>query len=130
MSHQGESLEWLGSLAIVRALEAKGHGFAHGHERLHSEPETKVIDIKQFFIACRSISSKEHEREPRADDHIRGVGSTEQLIEESLTSWMNAYREACLRDAATKQYDIAIKSAKQFGYPELKDVVTAENKMM
>ena len=41
---------------------------------------------------------------------------------------MNAHREACLRDAATKQYDSAIESAKQFGCPELKEVFTAEDK--
>ena len=41
---------------------------------------------------------------------------------------MNAHKEACLRDAATKQYDGEMESAKQFGCPELKEVFTAEKK--
>ena len=41
---------------------------------------------------------------------------------------MNARREACFRDAATKQYDSAVESAKQFGCPELKWIFTAEEK--
>ena len=75
-----------------------------------------------------SVGATEHEREPAAEEHIRGVGSTEQLIEDSLTSWMRGHREACLRDAATKQYDSAVESAKQFGCPEQKEVLTAQQK--
>ena len=45
-----------------------------------------------------------------------------------LTYWRNAHREACFRDAARKQYDSAVESAKQFWYPELKEVFTAEKK--
>ena len=111
--------------ALIKALEAQGRGFAHGHEKLHSEPKTKAIDIIQLFLGCRSIGATEHEREPGSEDHIRGVSSAEQLIEDSLASWMSAHREACLRDAATKQYDSAVESAKEFGCPELKEVFTA-----
>ena len=28
--------------ALIKALEAQGRGFAHGHEKLHSEPRTKA----------------------------------------------------------------------------------------
>ena len=41
---------------------------------------------------------------------------------------MEEHRQAYLRDAATKQYDSAVESAKQFGWPELKEVFTAEEK--
>ena len=30
---------------LVKALEAQGRGFAHGHEKIHSEPQTKAIDL-------------------------------------------------------------------------------------
>ena len=43
-------------------------------------------------------------------------------------AWMDAHRQACLRDAATKQYDSAVESARQFGCPDLKEVFTAEEK--
>jgi hypothetical protein len=39
--------------ALLKALEAQGRGFAHGHEKLHSEPITKAIDIIQLFLGCR-----------------------------------------------------------------------------
>ena len=41
---------------------------------------------------------------------------------------MDAHRRASLQDAATKQYDSAVESAKQFGRPELPEVFTAEEK--
>ena len=31
--------------ALIKALEAQGRGFAHGHEQIHSEPMTKAIDL-------------------------------------------------------------------------------------
>ena len=31
--------------ALIKALEAQGRGFAHGHEKTHSEPITKAIDL-------------------------------------------------------------------------------------
>ena len=45
-----------------------------------------------------------------------------------MTAWKNAHRKASLQDAATKQYDSAIESAKQFGCPDLPEVFTAEEK--
>ncbi len=36
--------------ALVKALEAQGRGFAHGHGKHHSEPRTKAIDIIQLFL--------------------------------------------------------------------------------
>ncbi len=41
-------------------------------------------------------------------------------------TWMGAHRAACLEDAATKQYDSAVESARHFGCSELQDVFTAE----
>ena len=64
----------------MRAVEAQGRGFAHGHEKLYSELNTKAIDIIQLFLGCRSISATEHEGEFGSEDHVRGVGSAEQLI--------------------------------------------------
>ena len=35
--------------ALIKALEAQGRGFAHGHEKIHSEPMTKAIDLILAF---------------------------------------------------------------------------------
>ena len=35
--------------ALIKALEAQGRGFAHGHEKTHSEPMTKAIDLNLAF---------------------------------------------------------------------------------
>ena len=61
-------------------------------------------------------------------DHGHGSGAAEHVAEEKLTAWMDAYRKASLQDAATKQYDSAVESAKQFGCSELPEVFTAEEK--
>ena len=34
---------------VIKALEAQGRGFAHGHEKVHSEPSTKAIDLIVLF---------------------------------------------------------------------------------
>jgi hypothetical protein len=102
--------------AIIKALEAQGRGFAHGHEKLHGEPRTKAIDIIQLFLGCHGTGAPEHR--PAA----------KHIAEKTLTAWMDAHRKACLRDAATKQYDSAVESAKQFGCTELQEVFTAEEK--
>ena len=111
--------------ALIKALEAQGRGFTHGHEKLHSQPKTKTIDIIQLF---RGAGAAEHKRGSGAAEHVHDFGSAEHLTEEKLTSWMSAHREACLRDAATKQYDSAVESAKQFGCPELQEGFAAEEK--
>ena len=100
--------------ALIKALEAQGRGFAHGHEKHHSEPRTKAIGIIQLFLGCRRAGAPEH-----GQDHI---------AEEKLTAWMDAHRKASLEDASTKQYDSAVESAKQFGCSELLEVFTAEEK--
>jgi len=102
--------------ALIKALEAQGRGFAHGHEKLHGEPRTKAIDIIQLFLGCHGTGAPEHR--PAA----------KHIAEKTLTAWMDAHRKACLRDAATKQYDSAVESAKQFGCTELQEVFTAEEK--
>ena len=35
---------------LVKALEAQGRGFAHGHEKIHSEPQTKAIDLWHLIL--------------------------------------------------------------------------------
>ena len=91
--------------ALIKAVGAQGRGFAHGHEKHHSEPRTKAIDIIQLFLGCR-----------------RGSGTTDHIAKEKLTAWMDAHRKASLEDASTKQYDSAVESAKQFGCSELLEV--------
>ena len=85
----------------------------------HSEPRTKAIDIIQFFLGCRHAGAAEHGQDSSDPDHV---------AKEKLTAWKNAHRKASLQDAATKQYDSAIESAKQFGCPDLQEVFTAEEK--
>ena len=105
--------------SLIKALEAQGRGFAHGHEKLHSDPRTKAIDIIQLFLGCHGSGGA---------DHGQGSGDAGHIAEETLTAWMDAHRKACLRDAATKQYDSAVESAKQFGCSELQEVFTSEEK--
>ena len=96
--------------ALIKALEAQGRGFAHGHEKFHSEPKTKAIDLIELFLGSHGSGAAEHE-------HPRG---------EALVTWMGAHRAACLEDAATKQYDSAVESARHFGCSDLQEVFTAE----
>ena len=96
----------------IKALEAQGRGFAHGHEKHHSEPRVKAIDIIQLFLGCSDSGAAEHM-------HVK---------EQMLSAWMDAHRRACLSDAATKQFDSAVESARQFGCTELREVFTAEEK--
>ena len=91
--------------AVLKALEAQGRGFAHGHEKTHSEPMTKAIDLVMLF-------------DGRKDDQL----------ESSLKAWMAKHREACLKDAVSKQYDSAVESARQFGCDDLKEVFTEEER--
>ena len=51
--------------ALIKALEAQGRGFAHGHEKHHSEPRTKAIDIIQLFLGCRHAGAAEHGQDSR-----------------------------------------------------------------
>ena len=96
----------------IKALEAQGRGFAHGHEKHHSEPRVKAIDIIQLFLGCNDLGAAEH------------THNKEQM----LNAWMDAHRKACLSDAATKQFDSAVESARQFGCTELREVFTADEK--
>ena len=96
----------------IKALEAQGRGFAHGREKHHSEPRVKAIDIIQLFLGCNDLGAAEH------------THNKEQM----LNAWMDAHRKACLSDAATKQFDSAVESARQFGCTELREVFTADAK--
>ena len=113
---------------LMKALEAQGRGFAHGHEKHHSEPKTKAIDIIQVLQGCRRVGAAEHGQDSSEADHVHGSGAAEHVAEEKLTAWMDAHRKASLQDAATKQYDSAVESAKQFGCSERPEVFTAEEK--
>ena len=99
---------------LIKALEAQGRGFAHGHEKHHSEPKTKAIDLVVLFLG--------------KDD--RATGPTEDSDDRNgeLQDWMAKHRDAHLRDAATKQFDSAVESGRQFGCPDLKEVFTADEK--
>ena len=98
--------------SLIKALEAQGRGFAHGHEKTHSEPRTKAIDLMLLLSGKADTGAADH----RAQH------------EETLSAWMEEHRAACLRDATTKQYDSAVESARQFGCAHLKEVFTAEER--
>ena len=100
--------------SLIKALEAQGRGFSHGHEKHHSEPRVKAIDLIMLFVGedCQGTGAAEH-----GDNR-----------DEELQTWMAKHRADHLRDAATKQYDSAVESARQFGCPDLKEVFTAEEK--
>ena len=88
---------------LIKVLEAQGRGFAHGHEKHHSEPRVKAIDLIVLFLG----------------ENSEGSGAAEHVgdRDEELQTWMATHRAEHLRDAATKQYDSAVESARQFGCP-------------
>ena len=91
---------------LVKALEAQGRGFAHGHEKIHSEPQTKAIDL-WHLISCRCSGASEHQS---------------SLAGATILHWMEQHRSDCLVDASTKQYDSSVESAIQFGILDLQEV--------
>ena len=62
----------------IKALEAQGRGFAHGHEKHHSEPRVKAIDIIQLFLGCNDLGAAEH------------THNKEQM----LNAWIDAHASA------------------------------------
>ena len=95
--------------ALIKALEAQGRGFAHGHEKHHSEPKTKAIDIIQMFLGCRRTGAADHGRDSIQPDHGHGSGAADHIAEETLSAWMDAHSKASLHDAATKQYGSTVE---------------------
>jgi len=100
--------------SLIKAIEAQGRGFAHGHEKHHSEPRTKAIDLIALFLGD--------------DDQASGATEHGDDRGDKLQTWMATHRAAHLRDAATKQFDCAVESARQFGCQDLKVVFTADEK--
>ena len=82
--------------ALIKSLEARGRGFAHGHEKDHSVPLTTVEMLMRLLF----------------DSHASERATS---LEQMLQTWQQQHREACLDDASTKQYDSAAESARQFG---------------
>ena len=80
--------------ALIKALEAQGRGFAHGHEKHHSEPKDKAIDIIQLFLGCRRTGASEHDQDSSEADHGHGSGAAEHVAKEKLAAWINAHRKA------------------------------------
>ena len=80
--------------SALKPLEAQGRGFAHGHEKVISVPQTRAARLKKLFAAAATE---------------RG--------EEELTEWCRRAREALLQAATTLQYDSAILSGEQLGVP-------------
>ena len=79
--------------ALIKALEAQGRGFAHGHETHHNEPRTKAIDIIQLPRGCRRAGAAEHGQDFSEADHGHGSGTAGHVDEEKLAAWMNAGTE-------------------------------------
>ena len=79
----------------VKALEAQSRGFAHGHDKRHSEPRVTAIDLTQLFLgsATQGAGASEH----------TGHGDAE------LQVWVAKHQREHLRGAATKQYDSAVR---------------------
>jgi len=94
--------------SLVKALEAQGRGFAHGHQKLHSEPLLKAIDLLHLILnRCNSDGVAEH----------------------VLQQWARKHREDCLDDAATKQYDSSIEGGRQFGVTGLQEIFTEKERV-
>ena len=91
--------------SLIKPLEAQGRGSAHGHQKFHSEPATKCIDLLRLLSEVL----------------------TESETEKALEAWQHAHRESCLADAATKQYDSAVVSGEQLGVTQ-KEVFTQKQR--
>ena len=76
--------------ALIKALGAQSRGFAHGHEKQHSEPRTDAIETIQLLLGCRRAGAAEHGQD--------SSGAAEDVAEEKLTAWMDAHRKASLQD--------------------------------
>ena len=105
---------------VVKALEAQGRGFAHGHEKIHSEPQTKAIDFWDL-ITRRCCGANGDSSNDGASEHFSFAGAV-------IDQWMRKHRDECLLDASTKQYDSSIECGRQFGIPDLKEVFAGEDK--
>ena len=106
---------------LVKALEAQSRGFAHGHEKIHSEPQTKAIDL-WHFITHRCCGT-------HSDGSNDDVTEQSSLASAVLDQWMRKHRDDCLLDTSTKQYDSSIERGRQFGIPELKEVFTKQERL-
>ena len=106
---------------VVKALEARGRGFANGHEKIHSEPQTKAIDLWDLITlkCCRADGDSSNDG---ASEHSSLAGAV-------LDQWMRKHMDDCLLDATTKQYDSSIECGRQFGIPELKEVFTQQERL-
>ena len=102
---------------LVKALEAQGRGFAHGHEKIHSEPQTKAIDFWHLILHRCSGPDSVRRSTIGASEHSVLAGTV-------LDQWMRQHREEVLLDATTKQYDSSIECGRQFGVLGLKEVFT------
>jgi hypothetical protein len=78
--------------ALLKALEAQGRGFAHGHEKVISVPRTRAARLEELFAA----SATEHG-------------------ENELTRFCDEARKAILEAAETLQYDSAVLPGTQLG---------------
>ena len=95
---------------LVKALEAQGRGFAHGHEKTHGEPQMKAIDLWHLILDRCSQTPIDSNRD----------GASEPVLQQ----WARKHREECLRDATTKQYDSSTEGGRQLGIPGLQEVFT------
>ena len=76
--------------ALIKALEAQGLVCEHGHEKLHSEPRTKAIDIIQLFLGCSGFLHDERVqknsqqgsgwRRPVADRFLQVTGTARPTL--------------------------------------------------
>ena len=105
---------------VIKALEAQGRGFTHGHEKVHSEPQTKAIDL-WHLISHRCVVTDGDGTQGGAPEHSDSAGSV-------LDRWMKAHREECLLDATTKQYDSSVECGQQFGIAGLKEAFTVKER--
>ena len=80
---------------LVKALEAQGRGFAHGHEKIHSEPQTKAIDLWHLILHRCSGPDSVRRSTIGASEHSVLAGTV-------LDQWMRQHREEVLLDATTK----------------------------
>ena len=110
------------SVLLEWRAEAQGRGFAHGHEKIHSEPQTKAIDF-WHLIARRCCGTNGDRSNDGASEHFSFASAV-------LDQWMRKHKDKCLLDASTKQYDSSIECGRQFGIPLLKKVFAGLKKQL
>ena len=93
--------------ALFKCIEAQARGFAHGHGKVHSIP-----DGTRGLLQCLADVTKEIEALQATGG---GAQPAEDVVESIVQAKTQAYNQALIASASTRQYESATLPAKQLG---------------